>query len=135
MNFINLCAALFIQLFYSQLSFVAPSNGNCILLGGFYFARGRNTVVDHSIQGADSFNVTVSGPEECFRKCSQDCRCISFNHRPPNHCQLNDESRYTAPALLKREHGSIYSSLQVSKITQNFKTLCRQKEIVTFLPV
>ena len=93
-----------LQALWSQV-LDASFEGSC-LLGGFYFVSGRNMVVDHSIQGAGFLNLTVSSPRECFRECSWNCRCISFNFRRSlhsNNCELNEESRSTAPRSLKKE--------------------------------
>ena len=72
-----------LQALWSQV-LDASFEGSC-LLGGFYFVSGRNMVVDHSIQGAGFLNLTVSSPRECFRECSWNCRCISFNFRRSLH--------------------------------------------------
>ena len=113
-----------LQALWSQV-LDASFEGSC-LLGGFYFVSGRNMVVDHSIQGAGFLNLTVSSPIECFRECSWNCRCISFNFRRSlhsNNCELNEESRSTAPRSLKKEVGCHhydlvmdYSVLKVSSM-------------------
>ena len=113
-----------LQTLWSQV-LDASFEGSC-LLGGFYFVSGRNMVVDHSIQGAGFLNLTVSSPRECFRECSWNCRCISFNFRRSlhsNNCELNEESRSTAPRSLKKEVGCHhydlvmdYSVLKVSSM-------------------
>ena len=98
-----------------QLGAMCP-NDNC-LAGGFFFALGRNTINNHALRDHVLDNFTVKEPTECFRKCTCDCRCISFNYLTnvnDNNCELNKENRYTNFTALKSVEGSQYYDLTIN---------------------
>lgn len=64
----------------------------------YYFVQNRNMAAGHALQGFTYKYITTADPITCFHRCSNECRCISFNICTTNstlNCQLNEENRNT----------------------------------------
>lgn len=103
-----------VPVFLHAFPFLATrSDGNC-LIGGFFFAVGRNMLDNHALLGHVFKNATVREPIKCFEKCQTDCRCISFNYMKTaneDNCQLNDENKNTKSNALRPKENYQYYDL------------------------
>ena len=82
---------------------------------GFFFSQ-SHVVADHALHGHHFRTLSTAGPRECFRECSVDCRCVSFNTYAGGErssCQLNEENRHTKPDALKPTQGFNYYDLEI----------------------
>ncbi|KAJ7352952.1 hypothetical protein OS493_032891 [Desmophyllum pertusum] len=88
----------------ATIAMATCSAGSCPAVG-YFFAVGRNMMDNYSLRHHVIAKFTVTGPNECFRKCRLDCNCISFSYRPTKNeknCKLNKENRYTKPSALQQ---------------------------------
>lgn len=108
---------LLLPVFFFVVPFVVTCpDGNC-LVGGFFFALGRNMLDNHALVGHVFNSNTVTEPMSCFKKCQSDCRCISFNYLPSekqDNCQLNNENKNTNSSALQPNKGSQYYDLVIN---------------------
>ena len=102
--------------FYAVPNLASCSSGTC-LAGGFFFSAERNMLNNNALLGHVIENVTVSRPSKCFKRCANDCRCISFNYlttsADESKCQLNEESRHTKREALQPQVDSQYYDLVI----------------------
>lgn len=78
------------------------AQGSCPTVG-YFFALGKNMVDKHSLSEFGIEIVTVSSPNECFRRCRLNCQCISFKYRTTQNrwnCELNAQNRHLKPMSL-----------------------------------
>lgn len=68
---------------------------------------------------------------DCFSKCADNCRCLSFNFKSDDgsgaeNCELNEAATYTNPEAMKWKAGWSYVEMArsyLSKVNLNFKIL------------
>ena len=92
------------------------ANSACASVGFFYAQAGPNMVSSHALLGYTFQTITAPNARGCFRKCSSDCRCVSFNYftgEESDNCQLNDENRNLKPSDLREAPGSDYYDLVI----------------------
>ncbi|KAJ7352950.1 hypothetical protein OS493_032889 [Desmophyllum pertusum] len=83
---------------------------------GYSFTLGKNMKDKYALRDYVNARFTVSGPMECFDKCPQNCRCISFNYRTTkneHNCELNTENRHLKPSYLQPDPGAQYYDLVI----------------------
>ena len=102
----------------SFLVTVLGANGDCsagrkcqrISLNVYQDAVQDSEFVDHVFQNSVTLN-----PIQCYMKCIQDCRCLSFNLKEKNaekYCELNEGNHFTNKSSLKQSPGSRYYILR-----------------------
>ena len=82
---------------------------------------------------------TVARPQECFRKCRLNCRCVSFNYWPiknETNCEMNRENRHTAQHALQPDGEAQYYDLVMDynvlvRISGNVMGSCTRQKSIT----
>ena len=80
----------------------------------------RHRVSGMSLEGRIVRMHAATLPVDCFLKCAQDCRCISFNYiERLRKCELNNGSVELTPSLLQPRTDSSYYSLRRKSPEEN----------------
>ena len=75
----------------------------------------QDVLQDSEFVGHVFHNSVTLNPIQCYTRCIQDCRCLSFNLKEKNaekYCELNEGNHFTNKSSLKQSRRSSYYILR-----------------------